>query len=42
MNYATLASRKKIGREIHIARGPNKGDVVFKILVMVSQTNTYV
>jgi hypothetical protein len=42
MNYATLASRKKIGREIHIARGSNKGAIMFKILAVASQTNTYV
>jgi hypothetical protein len=39
MNYATLAGSKKIGREIRIARGPNKGGTMFKILAFASQTN---
>jgi hypothetical protein len=41
MNYATVASSKKMGREIHIARGSNKGAIMFKILSIASQTNAY-
>ena len=37
-----LPAVKKIAGKIHIARGPNKGAIVFKILAMASQTNTYV